>query len=85
MLDGVVTIIDGVKGVEAQTQKVWAMATKHQIPKICFINKMDRIGSSAEQAISSLRERLGIIPFVLQTALGDGESFKGVYDLIEVE
>jgi elongation factor G len=47
VLDGVVTILDGVKGVEAQTQKVWAQASKHKIPKLCFINKMDRIGSSA--------------------------------------
>lgn len=60
VLDGVVTILDAVKGVEAQTQKVFAQATKHKIPKICFLNKMDRIGSSADQSVDSLRKKLGI-------------------------
>jgi len=51
VLDGVVTILDSVKGVESQTLKVWAQATKQKIPKICFLNKMDRIGSSSQQSI----------------------------------
>jgi elongation factor G len=51
VLDGVVTILDGVKGVEAQTQKVWGFSNKNKIPKICYVNKMDRIGSSIPQTI----------------------------------
>lgn len=73
MLDGVVTIMDGVKGVEAQTMKVWAQATKHQIPKICFVNKMDRIGSSLTQSVESLVKKLKVEPLVLQAPVGDGD------------
>lgn len=85
VLDGVVTILDGVKGVEAQTQKVWAQANKHQIPKICFINKMDRIGSSAEQSAESIKKKLKAEPLLLQMPIGDGDTFRGVIDLIELE
>lgn len=85
VLDGVVTILDAVKGVESQTQKVWAQATKHKIPKLVFLNKMDRIGSSASQSINSLRNRLAVDPLVLQIPLGDGDSFKGVIDLLDLE
>lgn len=60
VLDGAVTIVDGVKGVEAQTIKVWDYATKKNIPKICYINKLDRIGSSVLQAAESIQRRLKV-------------------------
>jgi elongation factor G len=82
VLDGVVTILDGVKGVEAQTQKVWASSNKFNIPKICFINKMDRIGSSLQQSAESIKTKLKVEPLILQSSIGDGDTFKGVVDLI---
>jgi elongation factor G len=60
VLDGVVTILDGVKGVEAQTQKVWGFSNKNNIPKIIYINKMDRIGSSLTQTILNIKNKLKV-------------------------
>ena len=85
VLDGVVTILDAVKGVESQTMKVWAQASRFKIPKICFLNKMDRIGASCQQAADSLVKKLGVEPLILQYPIGDGDFFKGVIDLIELE
>lgn len=84
-MDGAVTIVDGVKGVEAQTIKVWEHATKRGIPKICFINKMDRIGASMERTIMSLERRLNLDPIILQAPIGQDEHFKGVVDLINMK
>ena len=82
VLDGVVTILDAVKGVEAQTLKVWAQASHFNLPKICYLNKMDRIGASCQQATESLAKKLGVEPLLLQYPVGDGETFKGVIDLL---
>jgi elongation factor G len=76
--------MDGVKGVESQTQKVWSHAEKTNIPRICFINKMDRIGSSVIQTAQQIKERLQAEPLILQYPIGEAETFKGVVDLIEM-
>lgn len=66
VLDGAVTILDGVKGVEAQTMKVWELATKKNIPKLCFINKMDRIGSSIVRTAQAIEGLLKVDPIIFQ-------------------
>lgn len=84
VLDGVVTIFDAVNGVQTQTQKVWLQANEKNLPKLCFINKMDRTGSSIDITIRSIKEKLGADPFVLQYPIGEAENFKGVIDLINM-
>lgn len=79
------TILDGAKGVESQTLKVWAQASRFNLPKICYINKMDRIGASYKQAVESMVKKLDIVPLVLQYPVGDGDTFRGVVDILELE
>ena len=72
MLDGAITILDGGKGVEAQTVKVWKQAEKRGTPKICFVNKLDRIGSSVERTAHAIKVLLGVEPLLLQMPIGQG-------------
>lgn len=72
VLDGAVTILDGVKGVEAQTLKVWELATKKNIPKLCFINKMDRIGSSLLRTAQAIQGLMKVEPIFFQAPVGQG-------------
>jgi len=85
VLDGAVVVFDGVSGVESQSETVWRQADKFQVPRICFINKMDRTGASFEDAIKSIEERLtpNILP--LQIPVGEEENFKGVIDLLKMK
>ena len=85
VLDGVVTIFDGVKGVENQTQKVWSHASKFSLPKICYVNKMDRIGSSLLQTAQSIRDKLKTEPVIMQLPVGESEKFRGMIDLCSME
>ena len=85
VLDGAVTIFDGVKGVENQTKKVWDHASKFMLPKICYINKMDRIGASVVQTAQSIRNRLKTEPLIMQYPIGECEKLKGVIDLCSME
>ena len=85
VLDGVVTILDAVKGVEAQTIKVWEQANKKKLPKICFLNKMDRIGSSIGLSTETIKKKLKVEPLMMQYPIGDGDTFKGVIDLVTME
>jgi elongation factor G len=83
VLDGAVALFDAVSGVEPQSETVWRQASNHKVPRLCFINKMDRAGADFDNAVSEIRSKLGATPLVLQIPIGDGEDFKGVVDLIK--
>ena len=85
VLDGAITILDGGKGVQAQTVKVWRQAEKQKTPKMCFMNKLDRIGSSVQRTASAIQDLLGVQPLLLQMPIGQGEHFKGVVDLLTMK
>lgn len=83
VLDGGVVVFDAVSGVEAQSETVWRQADRYHVPRICFINKMDRIGANFHRTISMIEERLQAKPLLIQLPLGSEESFRGVIDLVE--
>ena len=83
VLDGGVVIFDAVQGVEPQSETVWRQADRYQVPRICFVNKMDRVGALYDQSIDSITERLGANPIAVQMPIGTEAEFKGVIDLIE--
>jgi len=85
VLDGAVGVFCAVGGVEPQSETVWRQSEKYGIPKLVFINKMDRPGADFEEVLGSLREKLGIAPLALQLPLGQGEEFKGVIDVLTRE
>ncbi|XP_039098003.1 ribosome-releasing factor 2, mitochondrial isoform X2 [Hyaena hyaena] len=85
VLDGAVAVFDASAGVEAQTLTVWRQADKHEIPRICFLNKMDKTGASFKYAVQSIREKLKAKPLLLQLPLGEGKAFKGVVDVVSKE
>jgi elongation factor G len=81
VLDGAVAIFDAVAGVEPQTETVWRQANKYGVPRICFINKMDRVGADYFRAVDMIRDRLDAVPAVAQIPIGVEAEFKGVIDL----
>ncbi len=81
VLDGGVVVFDAVQGVEPQSETVWRQADRYGVPRICFINKMDRVGASYERSIESIRERLGANPIPVQVPIGVEADFRGVVDL----
>jgi elongation factor G len=83
VLDGAVAVFCAVGGVEPQTETVWRQADKYKIPRIAFVNKMDRVGANFERCLSMMESRLGAVPVALQIPIGKEESFAGVIDLIE--
>ncbi len=83
VLDGGVVVFDGVAGVEAQSETVWRQADKYHVPRICFINKMDRIGANLKRTLAMIEKRLHAIPLLIQIPLGSETSFEGIIDLIE--
>jgi elongation factor G len=83
VLDGGVVIFDAVQGVEPQSETVWRQADLYNVPRVCFVNKMDRVGASYERTIESIRERLGAKPIAVQMPIGSEVDFKGVINLIE--
>jgi len=85
VLDGAVAVFDAVSGVEPQSETVWRQADKYGVPRICFINKMDRIGADYFAAVDSIVERLGGNPVAIQIPIGAESEFKGVVDLVEME
>ena len=85
VLDGGIVVFDAVQGVEPQSETVWRQADRYQVPRICFVNKMDRIGASYERSIESMRRRLGANPVTLQLPIGNEASFKGVVDLLTMK
>ncbi|HLG65169.1 MAG TPA: elongation factor G [Ktedonosporobacter sp.] len=83
VLDGGVVVFDAVAGVEPQSETVWRQANKYNVPRICFVNKMDRTGADFWRTIEMIRERLGAAPLPIQIPIGRESSFKGFIDLIE--
>jgi elongation factor G len=83
VLDGAVAVFDAVAGVEPQTETVWRQANKYSVPRICFINKMDRIGADFERTVEMIRDRLDALPAVTQLPIGSESEFQGVIDLLE--
>jgi elongation factor G len=85
VLDGGVVVFDAVAGVEAQSETVWRQADRYCVPRICFINKMDRVGANFERCLAMIEERLGAKTLAVQLPLFNGDSFDGVIDLIEMK
>src|SRR3979411_1827998 len=83
VLDGAVAVFDGVAGVEPQSETVWRQADKYGVPRICFINKLNRMGRSFERFVARIKDRLGARPMVLQLPIGIEADFIGVVDLVE--
>jgi elongation factor G len=84
VLDGAIALLDGNQGVEPQTETVWRQADKYNVPRLIFVNKMDKIGADFYFCIDTLDKRLGIKPVVMQLPIGAESEFKGVVDLIEM-
>ena len=83
MLDGAVAVFCAVGGVEPQSETVWRQADKYRVPRIAFINKMDRVGADLERCVAQIRERLKAAPVVIQLPNGLEDEFSGVVDLID--
>ncbi len=82
VLDGVIAVFCGVGGVEPQSETVWRQAVKYQVPRLAFVNKMDRIGADFDRVVAMMRKRLGARPLVLQLPIGAEKDFAGVVDLV---
>jgi len=85
ILDGGVVIFDGVAGVQPQSETVWRQANRYEVPRICFVNKMDRVGADFERTIAMITERLGANPVAIQIPYGAEESFTGAIDLLRMQ
>ena len=84
VLDGAVALFDSVSGVQPQSETVWRQGDKYHVPRICFVNKMDKAGADFERVIETIRKRLGARPVAIQIPIGAEANFKGVIDLIEM-
>jgi elongation factor G len=82
VLDGAVAVFDGKEGVEPQSETVWRQADKYDVPRICFVNKMDKLGADFYFTVRTIRERLGANPLVIQLPIGSESDFQGVVDLV---
>ncbi|HET9165804.1 MAG TPA: GTP-binding protein, partial [Candidatus Angelobacter sp.] len=85
VLDGAVAVFDAVHGVEPQSETVWRQADKYGVPRICFINKMDKMGADFEHAVDTIRKRLNARPVAIQIPIGQEAAFKGVVDLVDMK
>src|SRR6184192_715906 len=84
VLDGAVAVFDGVAGVEPQSETVWRQADRYGVPRICFVNKMDRVGAEFHRCVDMISDRLGATPLVIQLPWGVESDFRGVIDLIRM-
>ncbi|WP_331766365.1 elongation factor G [Embleya sp. NBC_00896] len=84
VLDGAVTVFDGVAGVEPQSETVWRQADRYRVPRICFVNKLDRTGAEFHRCVDMIGERLGAVPVVMQLPIGTEAEFTGVVDLVRM-
>ncbi len=84
VLDGAVAVFDGVAGVEPQSQTVWRQADRYKVPRICFINKLDRTGANFDFCVTTIKQRLNAIPAILQLPIGSEGGFLGVIDLVKM-
>ena len=85
VLDGAVVVFDGVAGVEPQSETVWRQADKYRVPRICFVNKMDRIGADFFRCVDMIKDRLGAVPLVLQMPVGSEDKLSGLVDLVKMK
>lgn len=85
VLDGAVAVFDGVAGVEPQSETVWRQADKYKVPRICFVNKMDRTGANYFRCVDMIRTRLNAVPVVMQIPMGLEENFKGIIDIAKMK
>ncbi|HJD57801.1 MAG TPA: elongation factor G [Rickettsia endosymbiont of Ceroptres masudai] len=85
VLDGAVAVFDGVAGVEPQSETVWRQADKYNVPRMCFVNKMDRMGADFYRCVEMIKDRLGAKPLVIQLPVGIEENFKGIIDLVKMK
>ncbi|WP_340558910.1 elongation factor G [Streptomyces sp. GSL17-111] len=85
VLDGAVTVFDGVAGVEPQSETVWRQADRYGVPRICFVNKLDRTGAEFHRCVDMIVDRLGATPLVMQLPIGAESDFKGVVDLVRMK
>ena len=85
VLDGGVVVFDAVAGVEPQTETVWRQADSYAVPRICFVNKMDRLGANLERTVTMMAERLGANPVVVQWPVGQEETYQGAVDLVTMD
>jgi elongation factor G len=85
VLDGGVVVFDGVAGVEPQSETVWRQADKYHVPRICFVNKMDRMGANFDRCVQMITDRLAAVPVPLQLPIGAEDTFEGVIDLITMQ
>ncbi|NEC66693.1 elongation factor G [Streptomyces sp. SID9727] len=84
VLDGAVAVFDAVAGVEPQSESVWHQADRHSVPRIAFVNKLDRAGADLDTAVASIRDRLHTVPLVVQLPIGAEDAFRGVVDLVRM-
>src|SRR5438046_2137243 len=82
VLDGAVAVFDSVAGVEPQSETVWRQADKYGVPRICFVNKMDRIGADFPRCVEQIKDRLGAVPLVTQLPIGSESDFVGIVDIV---
>ena len=85
VLDGAVTVFDSVAGVEPQSETVWRQADKYKVPRICFVNKMDRIGANFDRTVQMMIDRLGTRPMVINFPIGSEDKYEGIVDLIKMK
>ena len=85
VLDGAVAVFDSVAGVEPQSETVWRQADKYRVPRLCFVNKMDRMGANFYRCVDMIVDRLGAVPLVVQLPIGSESEFAGVVDLVEMK
>lgn len=85
VLDGAVAVFDGVAGVEPQSETVWRQADKYRVPRMCFVNKLDRVGANFYRCVDMIVDRLGAKPVVLQLPIGVEDKFKGIVDLLKMK
>ncbi|AWZ04740.1 MULTISPECIES: elongation factor G [unclassified Streptomyces] len=85
VLDGAVTVFDGVAGVEPQSETVWRQADRYGVPRICFVNKLDRTGAEFHRCVEMIKDRLGAVPIVMQLPIGAEMDFQGVVDLVTMK
>ena len=85
VLDGAVAVFDAVAGVQPQSETVWRQADKYSVPRICFINKMDRVGADFFRCLSDIVDRLGAKPVAIQLPIGAEQQFRGIIDLVRMK
>ncbi|MDP3327814.1 GTP-binding protein, partial [Parvibaculum sp.] len=85
VLDGAVTVFDSVAGVEPQSETVWRQADKYRVPRMCFVNKMDRMGANFYRCVDMIVTRLGAVPLVVQLPIGSESEFEGLIDLLKMQ